>query len=110
MNTQLSFAIAALVLAPGLASAGPPDAFILTADEASTPSEVVRFSDLDLSTPQGLAALRHRIHDAAYRVCRDMVPAASIENAKCQQQLVQAAVDDVNTKLKLAGQDRRILR
>jgi UrcA family protein len=110
MNTKLSLALAALVLTPGLASAGPAKAFVLTADDVDTPSVVVRFSDLDLSTKDGLTALHHRLFDAAYRVCRDMTPTPSIENAKCRQELVQEAVDNVNTKLKLVGEDTRVLR
>jgi UrcA family protein len=110
MNTKLSLAFAALVIAPALAAAGPADAFLLTVDAANAPSEVVRFADLDLSTRQGQDTLHHRISAAVYRVCRDVVPTPGIENAKCQLQLIQAAVDDVNTKLKLAGQDTRILR
>jgi UrcA family protein len=110
MNTKLSLALATLVLAPGLACAGPADASVPTADGASAPSELVRFSDLDLSTSDGMAALHDRISQAAYRVCRDMIPTASIDNARCQQQLVEAAVDDVNTKLRLAGETKKVLR
>lgn len=107
MNMKLSLAIAALLLAPGVARSGPAVDLMASAD--AIPSVVVRFDDLDLSTKQGVKTLQKRIRRAAYLVCRDMIERPSIENAKCQEQLVQAAVHDVNAKLRLAGRDTQVI-
>jgi UrcA family protein len=39
-------------------------------DNGDVPHAVVRFGDLNLSSPDGAATLYSRIHDAAYDVCR----------------------------------------
>lgn len=116
MNTELprlSLPLLALALSPALAAAGPAGVMI-AADQVSAqtnaPSIVVNYSDLDLSTPQGRQELHKRIERAAYKVCRDMVGRPSIQYAMCRDQLVQAAVQDVNNKLRLAGLDNQILR
>jgi UrcA family protein len=72
-------AAAALILG-GLVSAG--GAF---AGELSTvPSETIKFSELNLDSPAGIAALYSRIHAAALRVCtagsRDLSQLASEKN------------------------------
>jgi UrcA family protein len=68
--------------------------------ESAIPNQVVRYSDLDLSTAAGVRTLYQRIQNAAFSVCHDMVPATNgptgIENSKCRQSLVEAAVGQVN--------------
>jgi UrcA family protein len=65
-----------------------------------TPSRIVRYADLDLETPAGVHALYGRIQDAAWRVCRELLgahnAASGMQNLRCRQQLVDAAIADVN--------------
>jgi UrcA family protein len=80
--------------AAGVASAAgnPPE----------VPSVVVRFTDLDLGTDQGVRSLYSRIARAAHVVCpdapiRDLNAAA--QSRACQQQAIARAVREVNTPL-----------
>ena len=97
MNTKLSSATAALALvatlsvaAPGLAASATP----------SVPSAVVRYSDLDLSTSEGIHILYERIQVAAWHLCQQTVPVqhspAAIEILKCREALMDAAVGQLN--------------
>ena len=66
------------------------------------PSVVVRFTDLDLATDQGVRSLYTRIVRAAHTVCpdapiRDLNAAA--QSRACQQQAIARAVGAVNTPL-----------
>jgi UrcA family protein len=92
MTTKLNTAVCALALVATLGLAGP--AF---AQDQSAPvaSKTVRYSDLNLSTTEGLRALYGRIQDAAVRVCWDVAPAA-ILTMKCRANLIEAAVAEVN--------------
>jgi UrcA family protein len=76
------------------------------ASAAGTPTEVpsvvVRFTDLDLGTDQGVRSLYSRIARAAHVVCpdapiRDLNAAA--QSRACQQQAIARAVREVNTPL-----------
>jgi UrcA family protein len=60
MKREMLFACAALSLAGQGFAARPPEAL---------PSEVVRYADLNLDSPEGQAALYRRIARAAGRVC-----------------------------------------
>lgn len=102
MKTQISLALAALFLSSHLAFAGPAPF------TNAAPSVVVHFGDLDLSTPQGVRTLHKRLWRAAYLVCRDLIPRPSIESAQCQDQLIEAALQDVNAKLRLAGRTTQV--
>ncbi|MGO8856574.1 MAG: UrcA family protein [Steroidobacteraceae bacterium] len=78
------------ILATGSAVAGP------TIEQ--TPSEVVKFGELNLSAPAGVATLYSRIHAAALRVCssgrRDLGQLA--EERVCAQKAEAKAVQQVN--------------
>ncbi len=68
MNRTLhpaSFA-ASLGLLAGVCAGGQP----AQASEPPPPSQVVRFHDLDITTPTGAAILYRRIHVAALQVCQ----------------------------------------
>ena len=68
-----------------------------TAVDSATPSRVVRFGDLDLSTVAGNRALHRRISTAALQVCQVMMPARSvIELGKCRRELMDTAVAEVS--------------
>ena len=65
------------------------------------PARKVRYSDLDLSTPNGVHTLYNRIQNAAWAVCLDIVPPTGptfSENLKCRQTLVEYAVLQVNNR------------
>ncbi len=98
MNTKLSSALLAAALATAFALSGT--AYAQTASDAASasPSKVVSYSDLDLSSPAGIRTLYGRIQNAAWRVCLQIIPVHSgIETTKCRDTLVQAAVEQVNT-------------
>lgn len=71
-------------------------AFADTADRA----EVVKYADLDLSTPTGAEALYARLKVASWRVCRDTVSNGGlpgmIERSNCVTETLNLAVQDVN--------------
>ncbi len=65
-------------------------------------NEVIKYQDLDLNTPAGVASLYQRIHGAAKQVCslagddnRDL--AAHAEAQKCIAQSVASAVDSIHS-------------
>jgi UrcA family protein len=98
MNSKnITLAIAAAAVLPTLALAADPVETQLIGSKAPAPSVVVRFGDLNLSTPQGLKALNERLSTAAWQVCTDVVPnPVSIEGGKCRTQLIEAAKADIN--------------
>ena len=66
------------------------------------PSVVVRYTDLDLATDQGVRSLYTRIVRAAHTVCPDAPIRdlnASAQSRACQQQAIARAVGEVNTPL-----------
>jgi UrcA family protein len=118
MKTKLNaaFAIATLVTTLALSSpsrAQTPDG----RDQGeSAPSQVVRFSDLDLSSATGIRTLYGRIQNAAWRVCRQIVlpqsGATGIENGKCRHTLIDIAVEQVNREALTAlhtGKNRELI-
>ena len=111
MKHALYLALAAAML-PALALATNPTDSQTVSSKAPAPSVVVHFGDLDLSTPQGVRRLHERLKSAALRVCAQMMPnPVSIEGGKCREQLVEAALGDINRQARLAyGQDAPILR
>jgi UrcA family protein len=100
MNAR--FATARLVALPllSLSLAGPINAQSDPAMANAIPSQIVRYADLDLTSPEDLRTLYGRIRHAAWKVCREIVPAgngpSAIENGKCQRTLVDLGVKDVN--------------
>jgi UrcA family protein len=93
MNTRLA-TVSALV---SLLTSGGFSASAAEPLHVDAPSQVVHFSDLDVSTPAGARALHARIANAAFRVCREARPGqAGVELVVCQHQLTDAAVADLN--------------
>ena len=86
MNTQTKRSIAALAICATLAGASLP---------ARAESGVrVAFRDLDLSAPEGVAALYQRIERAARLVCRDSSAPWDAGRATTFERCYEAAVDD----------------
>ena len=79
------------VLGTNLANAAVPP---------SAPSIVVRYSDLDVATPNGAAKLYRRIASAAQKVCPD-ADSSRLEDKmatwSCRRQAVNRAVESVNS-------------
>ena len=93
MNTRFA-TVSALV---SLLSSGGFSASAAEPPNVDAPSHVVRFGDLDVSTPEGARALHARIANAAFRVCRDARPGrARVDLVACQHLLTDAAVADLN--------------
>jgi UrcA family protein len=87
-------ATAATLLATGApaAAAGP------AAQSAPTRAVGIRYTDLNLASPDGLGRLEDRVRHAAERLCRDggaQAPAASFAVRKCVKQAVAAAAPQV---------------
>jgi UrcA family protein len=93
MNTKLNTTLGAFVLLTALCLSA--SGFAQNPDR-SVPSEVVRYGDLDLSSVQGIRTLYVRLQNAAWRVCLQIEPHASIINGQCRRTLVEAAVNDLN--------------
>jgi UrcA family protein len=70
----------------------------IAADDSDAPQVVVKFGDLNLSNPQGAAALYHRISTAAVTVCgpQDDRSLASMSRA---QTCVHKAITDAVAKV-----------
>jgi UrcA family protein len=85
-------AAVALALSAAPAQAAP------AADNPEVPAVHVRYSDLDLTTPEGARALYHRIVIAAHEVC----PADGLdlqhlmESQKCAEQAIARAVGELH--------------
>jgi UrcA family protein len=98
MATKLTttFSIFALLVALGYGAPGVAQ----SSKTPSAPSSIVRYHDLDLSEPASVHTLYMRIQNAAWLVCRQVVPPnngpSDIENLKCRRSLVDAAVAEVD--------------
>jgi UrcA family protein len=91
-------AVCALAACSGVI-AGP----VLARDQTPTEgrSEIVWFSDLNLSHPQGVAELYRRIGAAARRLCADRnttVRYWSREEGRCVRETVAKAVDAIGSE------------
>jgi UrcA family protein len=96
MNTirTLSIVIAGFTLAGGAAIASA------ATDQSPAPSAVVRYADLDISTPHGANELYHRIAGAASRVCPDVDNrnlSAVRARESCMQTAINSAVESVSS-------------
>jgi UrcA family protein len=80
-----------------------PLALIVPAHSADTRSEVVKYNDLNITSPAGAKALYTRLKVATWRVCRDTVDTSGtsglLERSNCMTQLLDTAVKDVNKPL-----------
>jgi len=72
--------------------------FAFNAHADDSRSETVKFADLNLGTQAGVEALYTRIHNAAWRVCRQ--PAGEQEATRaCTTKTESAAIGKVNVPL-----------
>ncbi len=81
------------ILIAAVAAVAAVTAFADTA-AATDHSEVVSYSDLDLSSPEGVRTLNQRIVQAAHRICRaeqgtGLVPLSEYQD--CRQSAISAA-------------------
>ncbi|MGB6451042.1 MAG: UrcA family protein, partial [Steroidobacteraceae bacterium] len=97
MNTLLRVASVTTALVTAFALSTPSFAAAPVQGEPGAASQIVHFTDLDLSTAAGVHTLYGRIRSAAWQVCLKIVEPASasseIENTKCRQTLIDAAVE-----------------
>jgi UrcA family protein len=91
MNTKLNTTLSALSLVATLALS----AAAYAQNPSAAPSVTVRYSDLDLLSDAGAHTLYEHIQNAALHVCRQVAP-LGINNQRCRQTLIDAAVTDVN--------------
>jgi UrcA family protein len=80
-----------LALLAALAASACSEATIAGTDSGGPPSVRVRTTDLNLSTPEGLDTLRHRIHTAAGQVCSDAYPLSDLQQAMMYHHCVTVA-------------------
>jgi UrcA family protein len=67
------------------------------ADPTDVRTTIVKYADLDLSTPQGAASLYNRIRFASEAVCSEARDLAAISRSqKCVKQAIAGAVAKVN--------------
>lgn len=104
MNT---YPIRRVLRQPALCAAGALlclSAAVCSAENAGAPalrSQVVRFGDLNLSNPEGVAALYRRIEGAATRVCRDLNRPRFVwskSEAECKRAAIAQAVAGINNE------------
>ena len=74
----------------------------IAADDSNAPQAVVKFGDLNLSNPQGAAALYQRIWSAAVTVCRPQDD-GSLASKGRMQTCVHKAIADAVTKVGQPG-------
>jgi UrcA family protein len=100
MNTITSTPRRTLVAGAILAALACSFATASSAEDPTAPPQVtVKFADLDISTPQGAAALYNRIHSAAIEVCSRMYVdrlAYSLHRDACLKTVIGGAVTKVN--------------
>ena len=100
MNTITSTPLRTLVAGAILSALAFSFATVSRADDGTAPPQViVKFADLDVSTPQGAETLYRRIHGAAVDVCSRMYVDEQVykwnKNA-CLQKVIGDAVIKVN--------------
>lgn len=91
---KFTFVVLATITALSLASLSAS-----AADEIVTKSEVVRFSDLNLSSDAGIRTLYQRIRKAARKVCIQANDSVHLEERNfraCQDKALADAVGKVN--------------
>ncbi len=99
MNGSTRKSIAALTLATVLTAS----ASVALADPPSgtpqEPSRKVRFSDLDLSKPDGAEALYQRIQMSAHLVCTDSSAPWDAERQETYERCYKATVEDAVSRV-----------
>jgi len=100
MNTTTSTSLRSLVAGALLSALALSLASVSSAEEGTTPLQVVvKFGDLDISTPQGATALYGRIRSAAGNVCLPIYSSDNVGsqlNDACLQKVIADAVMKVN--------------
>ena len=100
MNTTTSIPLRTLVAGAILSALAFSFATASRADDDTTPPQaIVKFGDLDVSTPQGAETLYRRIHGAALDVCSRMYvdeQAYKWHKDACLQKVIGDAVIKVN--------------
>jgi UrcA family protein len=74
-------------------------AFAMPNVEVASKSVTVKYSDLNVTQPEGAKALYSRLQNAAWRACRDLGVGSSTARfglGTCIRDAVEAAVKDVN--------------
>ncbi|MGD0490494.1 MAG: UrcA family protein [Steroidobacteraceae bacterium] len=111
IRTKIYTAVSCLMSTAALCSAVSTS--VKAADDV--PSKVVRFHDLDISTPAGAKALYSRIRAAARDVCERSTGSDAIFRgaiAGCIDKAIDKAVKDVNapmlTNLRFGSTDVRL--
>lgn len=96
-STNLSRLISTAILGAITLSWG---AMSIAADESEAPQAVVKFGDLNLSNPQGAAALYSRITLAAYEVCKSFdIDSRNLGSRARVDACVHKAIADAVTKV-----------
>ena len=93
MNTMIKRSIAAFALTAAFTTLSLP----AQADEHSVPTEstiTVKFRDLDLSKPDGVATLYQRIERSARLVCTDSSSPWDAGRVATMQRCYEAAIQD----------------
>jgi len=91
-STNLSRLLSTAIFGVLTLSAG---AMSIAADESDAPQAVVKFGDLNLSNPQGAAALYHRIWSAAVMVCRPQDDGSLASKSRVRSCVHKAIADAV---------------
>lgn len=103
MITKMMLALALAV--PTVATAGTNQ------PQGNPPKLEVSFADLDLTTPEGEAALDRRIHAAARVLCADLGIVGALEDAarlRCIRNAVQGAKPQVAIAVQTARGQRML--
>jgi len=110
MNIKHAIPVLVVTMLVSLAASNPVRGEA-SQEKNAAPSRAVSLRDLDLSSPADIRALYVRIGHAAWKVCREVVPAnngpSGIENGKCRHTLIDAAVAEVNHPLLTAYHTRQ---
>ena len=96
-STFLRTLVAGAILSALVSSFAQASSFrtVSGADEGTTPPQaIVKFGDLDISTPQGASALYGRIRSAAVKVCSPS--SDNVADQPCLQKAIADAVMNLN--------------
>jgi len=86
-----------MVMFAGVSSLLLTELSTAAANDEAAPSVTVRYHDLNLNSPQGVASLYGRIRGAAEQVCRSMESRDLTRKAEWQQCFNHAVADAVRT-------------
>jgi UrcA family protein len=99
MSAVIEKSIAAALIAVLLTGAGPSmaaDAMRLSSQSVdANAGTTVRFADLDLSRPEGVASLYARIRRTAHDICGDANGSTSLKD-RCIARTIEDAINRIN--------------